>query len=321
MKTRRHINTVDRYEIEILLDRGYSQADISRTLGFDESAISREINKRKTESGIYIAKVADHKARVKRSNSKHQGMKIEKFPEIKKRIIKELKEHRSPDEIAGRMKEDKITPTIGTNAIYKWLYSPFGQRYCKYLCTKRYRKKKQKKKIKREMIPNRIPLELRPELGIHTEFDTFVNRRRYQSKDCVCVLSDIESKLFVGKKMNDLKPDTMTKSLNEILREIQVDTLTGDNGIENRSHENYLVPAYFCEPHSPWQKPHVENSIGLLRKWFVPKQRNLKTLTQSELDRYTDILNRKYRKSLGYKSAYEVAYRRGIIDSIPQRNY
>ena len=38
------------------------------------------------------------------------------------------------------------------------------------------------------------------------------------------------------------------------------------------------------------------------------------TTFQSQLH----LLNRKYRKSLGYKSAYEVAIERGIIKRIPR---
>ena len=73
-------------------------------------------------------------------------MKIESDKELRKLVILGLKTARSPDEIAGRMKEEKRKKRVGTNAIYKWVYSPFGQRYRRYLCTKRKQKKKQQKK-------------------------------------------------------------------------------------------------------------------------------------------------------------------------------
>ena len=86
-----------------------------------------------------------------------------------------------------------------------------------------------------------------------------------------------------------------------------------DKGLENKDHGQFGIPAYFADPHSPWQKPHVENNIGLLRRWFIKKGTNLQTVSDQQLQEYLHILNGKYRKSLGYQSAYEVAIKRGII--------
>ena len=112
-----------RDRIEALLDVGNLQKEIAKILKVDPSTISREIKRRKRKNGSYKSDTAEKKAKVKRGNSKYQGMKIEKHPELKKRIKKELKACRSPDEIAGMLKKEKVKPRIGTNAIYKWLYS------------------------------------------------------------------------------------------------------------------------------------------------------------------------------------------------------
>ena len=146
----RHLKQFDRDRIEALLNAGHKQEEIAKILDFDAGAISREINKRKRKNGKYLALTAQRKARAKRLNSKHPGMKLEENPELREQVIQGLKDHRSPDEIAGRMKRKKQNPRVGTNAIYKWLYSARGQAYCPLLCTKRYRKHKQKKKRKRE---------------------------------------------------------------------------------------------------------------------------------------------------------------------------
>ena len=78
------------------------------------------------------------------------------------------------------------------------------------------------------------------------------------------------------------------------------------------------VPSYFCTRGSPWQKPHVEGSIGLTRRWFLPKGTDLATVPEETLPSMFFVLNHKYRKSLGYKSAYEVSLERGIIKEIPK---
>jgi IS30 family transposase len=79
-----------------------------------------------------------------------------------------------------------------------------------------------------------------------------------------------------------------------------------DRGVENRSHDQFGLPAFFCDPHAPHQKPLVEGSIGLLRRWFFPKGTNLEKITEAELQDAFRILNNKYRKALQYRSAQEV---------------
>ncbi|MFC1802228.1 hypothetical protein ACFLY7_02190, partial [Patescibacteria group bacterium] len=153
----RQMNQSDRDRIYLLKKQGFKQTDIAELIGFDPSALSREINRRKKLNGEYDSDVAQHKANVCRGRSKYQGKKIEEDRNLKKYIIKKLKEKKSPDEISGRMGIEKKPFYASKNAIYEWLYSSWGQKYCKYLCTRRYKPKNHRKnKTKREMIPNRI---------------------------------------------------------------------------------------------------------------------------------------------------------------------
>lgn len=313
----RHLKQNDRDRIEALLDSGHNQEEVATILQFDSGAISREIKKRKTKDGRYVATAAQGKANVKRSNSKYQGMKIEKYPDLRADIIKLLMQLRSPDEIAGRMKLENWPIRINANAIYKWLHSPWGQNYCRYLCTQRYKKRKQQKLTKREMIPNRVSLVKRPKMGEHAEGDLFVSPTKtgaQQSGAIVCVPS---AQLLVGTMIENKKPATMVVAVRNIDDRILVKDYTWDNGMENRYHEQFGTSNYFADPHAPWQKPHVENSIGLLRRWFIKKGTNLVEVSESYFQECLHILNSKWRKSLGYRSAYEVALERGIIQKIP----
>ena len=312
-KKYRHLRQNDRDRIELLLRQGFSQKDIANVLGVNKSTVSREVTKRSRKNGRYHSYSAQFKANLKRSNSKYQGKKIEEHKELKEFIVLNLENKRSPDEIAGRSKEEDICPRVGKDAIYKWLYSVWGQKYCKYLCTKRYRPKKHKEKSKKEMIPDRVSLDIRPKTGNHAEADTFLSPKKSRSKTAVAVVSEIESKLFLGVKISNLKPKSMTWGMNMILAKMNVDSTALDNGQENRDHKNFLVPAFFCDPYSPWQKPHVEGNIGLLRRWFLPKGTDLASVSQEELDTYFNVLNNKWRKSLKYKSAIEVAREKGVL--------
>ncbi len=309
MRTKgKHVDINERNQIEILLNRGYTQKEISLVLDIHKGTISREISRHKQADGIYRASVAQHKADIKRRNSKYQCMKIHKDTNLESSIVSAMENYQSPEAIAGRI------GGISSPSIYKWLYSIHGQRYCHLLCSKRYRPKRRKKtKQKREMIKEAISIRERPTEGIHWEGDLFVSSSKLPHSVSVAAFVENRSKYMKNILIPNKKPSTMVYAVRRAFKDITVTDITFDRGIENKYHKLFPAPAYFCDPHSPWQKPHVENNIGLLRKWHIPSKTDLSCTSQKDITRYTDIINRKWRKSLGYKSSEEVAREYGII--------
>lgn len=316
----RHLTEHDRDRIHALYGNGYNQKAVAEVLGVNPGTISRELARYGRKTWRYNSTRAEKDAKNKRMRSKRAGMKVESRPELKKRIIAELKELRSPDEIAGRMKQEKLAVRIGTNAIYKWLYSDHGKEYRQYLCSRRVSKKSQSRLSKRHLIPNRISLRERPDDGtqIHGESDLFVSPMSLHSKTVGHLTVVPKAHLLVGQLIANKSPHTMVTSMKVIQRQVAVTTWTMDNGIENQYHEQFGIPTYFCTPGSPWQKPHVESSIGLTRRWFLPKGTDLAQVPDDTFQSMLFTLNHKYRKSLGYRSAYEVAMECGIIEKIPR---
>lgn len=316
----KHLTQYERDRIENLRFHRTSIVDIAKILGRDKGTISREIKSHTNKHHRYKATAAQKVAEASRHGSKAVGMKIEGNPDLRQRIIKELKQLRSPDEIAGRMKKDEVSPRVGTNAIYKWLYSDYGKEYCRYLCTRKIRKITQSKLGKRTLIPNRISIKQRPDdtAHIHAESDLFVSPTRLHSRLVGHLVILPDTKLLVGTLLPNKSPKTMVDSIQSIEKKLPITTWTLDNGIENVYHEQFSVQAYFCTPGSPWQKPHVENSIGLTRRWFLPKGTNLETVPEETFQSILHVFNHKYRKSLGYESAYERALKRGIIKKVPR---
>lgn len=308
----RHFTQVDRDRMEALLDHGHNQKEVAEIIGKSESAVSRERKRRKKRARKYRASVAHQKARAGRALSKHCGMAVESELKRKNFIIEELQKFRSPDEIAGRMKIDKQYTPIGKDAIYSWLYSTRGNQYAKHLCTMRKKKKQHKHTTKRQMIPNRISLKQRPKRGIHAQGDAFVSPKDGGTASGILVVIP-DSQLLLGTKTPTLSPKEYTPRIDRLLKQTSADDCTFDNGIENKYHEQLSMPAYFCDPHAPWQKPDVENNIGLLRRWFVPKNTHLNGMSETDLQGYLHVLNGKYRKSLAYKSAYEMSVKKSII--------
>jgi len=95
-------------------------------------------------------------------------------------------------------------------------------------------------------------------------------------------------------------------------------TLTWDQGSEMAGHVQITaatgMSVYFCEPHSPWQRPTNENSNGLLRDYF-PKGTNLAVHSAERLLEVQDELNNRPRKCLNWESPATVLGRLQLTHS------
>jgi len=312
MEKYEHITLVEREEIEILLRRGYKQYEIANVIGKHASTISREIseNRRKirkkggTVDGEYEAKVAHAKYKSRRRFSKFQVTKLHADDELRKYVIKKLKKSWSPQEISYGV-------DISSRTIYNWLYKGEGQRYCKYLISRRYTpKRRRKKKTKRTLIPNRVGIEQRDEkinnrseYG-HYEGDTIVSGRK--GRGSLVVIQERKSRYFDMRIIDNMKPDSFNKATKSILNKVKAESLTLDNGIENTRHDKLGIDTYFCNPYSSWEKGSIENLNRMIR-WFVPKGSDISCYSKEYIKNVVNIINNKPRKILGFKSPKQVA--------------
>jgi IS30 family transposase len=80
-------------------------------------------------------------------------------------------------------------------------------------------------------------------------------------------------------------------------------SLTWDQGKEMALHDQITealgMPVFFCDPHSPWQRPTNENTNGLLRQYF-PKGSDLRVHGPGRLAAVAAELNDRPRKTLGW---------------------
>lgn len=327
MKKKPKLSQFERDRIEAMFNAGHEQKDIAKVLDRDKGTISREIdrNRRKirkknvTVDGKYESSVAQHKAYCRRKYAKYQGKKINENNALKKYIVDGLRQCWNPEEIAGRMEESGVPFYASKTAIYEWLYSMWGQKYCYLLPSKQYkRKRRKKKKTERQMIPHRVGIQERPEgFGVefgHLEHDTFVSGKKTGSKVAGSVVLEPLLKFIALKKISNLKPLTNERAIQNMLNIFNSPkSITRDNGQENRKHELTSVPSFFCDPYSAWQKPHVEQIIKTLRRFFK-KGSDLNNYSDEEIGFVAFILNNKPRKSLGYKTPFELMIKHGMLN-------
>jgi transposase, IS30 family len=101
--------------------------------------------------------------------------------------------------------------------------------------------------------------------------------------------------------------EAMKAAIGDLPAEL-VRTITWDQGREMARHVDFTVDTgvqvYFCDPHSPWQRPSNENTNGLLRQ-YLPKGTDLSTHSAQDLADIARSLNNRPRKTLGFMKPSE----------------
>ena len=103
----------------------------------------------------------------------------------------------------------------------------------------------------------------------------------------------------------------------------QVHTITYDNGLEFAEHQKMAqtlsANIYFVHPYSSWERGLNENTNGIIRLYF-PKSRRLDNVTQKELKHIMDRLNHRPRKTLGFKTPYELFFKKNTLLTVALRS-
>jgi IS30 family transposase len=273
--------------------------------------VSDEI-RRNSVNGAYDPDKAHHKARVRRQQSKYQGMHIVGDAKTKKFVDAALLDDLSPEAIAGRIRaKERGMVGVSKDSIYRYVKSVYGRRI------ESYRKKKKQRRRKRAAVHpslhDRVFIDKRPR-GI--------NARRHVG-DCEgdFVVSGKDGSgvllVVVDRKLRvvflELVPDVSIEAVHDAFLRIkerfpELKSLTLDNDILFRNHAELAtllgVPIYFCHPYHSWEKGTVENVNKYIRR-DIPKGTDLSKLTPSFIVSLERKLNRRPMKCLGYRTAQE----------------
>lgn len=242
-----------------------------------------------------------------------------KKPETARWVISKLKEHWSPEQIAGRSAIEG-PERVSYEYVYRLLHEDKKRGGRLYRLLKRFGKRKQRLGERiyphQLQIPNRRSIEKRPKLAQYRkrlgdlEADLILGAS--QSGYVLSVI-DRKSRFMVLRKLRTKRKRTVRVQLERALRKMgQVKTLTVDNGTEFFDHQTLTrltgVPVFFTHPYCSTDKGSIENANALVR-YFLPKRTSFKKLTQKKLNKIEEALNQRPRKVLGYLTPKETHFK------------
>ena len=307
MEKYERLKTEERNEIVVMLNKGEVVNEIARRLGRDKSTISREI---KRNHGRKAQERAE-----KRQQESHRKFVMKSYA-LRKKVEEGISKRWSPEIVAGRIKVEGKLPQISPESIYRWIfnhkphligyltrYSKDGRHY------KRGRSVRNKERIKERIDITQRPQEInnRSEFG-HWETDLVEG----QGQCCLKVSVERKGRLSKIRKVENKTSRESNKALIEIFSQMPKDaikSITYDNGTENAGHIEinriFNAKSYFCQPYHCWEKGTVENTNGIIRRFF-PKNANFDNITDSEIAMLEFWLNNRPRKCLNYLTPQEV---------------
>ena len=142
------------------------------------------------------------------------------------------------------------------------------------------------------------------------EVDTIVSSHR-SHQECLLSVCDRKSRYCGLVLLRRRNASEVMRGFHFLFdsKELPLETMAGDRGTEFACYKEvesfWNVPFYFARPHSPWQKPSVENQNGLVRQFF-PKGTNFHQISSEQVAAVMRSLNNRPRKCLAFKTPTEV---------------
>ena len=312
----KHIGKDDWPCISRMLRAGHSFGEIARTIGKDQSALSRHVREYGGREK-YDAREVRRRKKMKRIAAM-DCIRVVKGS-LLRIITQELKNHKSPEQIAGVLGRKNIS--IAGSTIYRYLKER-APHLKKYLRSKKgkYRRRrgtktreKHREQAKKRRIDERPNIvERRGRIG-DFEGDTLVGRDKR-----VRIVSFVDRKTgyliaFLLPKMNAELLTTLSLKHFRYIPKKKKRTLTLDNGIEfsdwERLEKKTGMTIYFAYPYHFWERGSNENTNGLLREYF-PKTYDFNLITPAELAHVVRQLNNRERKRLRFLSPQHVFWKK-----------
>ena len=321
-----HLTTQEREIIYLFWNQGESLHSIAESVGRNVSTISRELSRNSSKEGKYSPSEAESKYKARRKSSCRK--KKLAVPEVRQLVQDLFLRHQwSPEQIAYRLRYEQNRIQISYSTIYRGLYAGMleehklshGERGVARKLRHRGKTRHHKGlEETRGKIKISNPIEERPEeaekrscIG-HWEADTVAGKT---GSSCLITLTDRCSRFLLTKHISKKTSKCVRDGMIELLQSIpsvQLKSITPDRGKEFSLHAEISsaladVPFYFPHPHAPWERGTNENTNGLIRE-YCPKSVDLDSFNAAFFIAFTNEINLRPRKCLGWKSPYEVFF-------------
>ena len=319
----RCLSLAEREEIALGVAQRLPQAEIARRLGRAASTVSREIARNSPARGPRRYRAVAAQVRAEERARRPKPSKLAVNGELRGWVQGKLEEDWSPEQVSLRLAAefpDDPEMRVSHETIYQALYvqgrGALRRELVRHLRTGRsLRKPRRTEGERRGRIPGMVNISGRPAeaddraVPGHWEGDQIAGKG---GKSQIGTLVERSTRFTMlvpmpGGKSAEAFAAAVTPviaGLPDALRR----SLTWDQGKEMALHKQIAVAAdceiYFCDPHSPWQRPSNENTNGLLRQYF-PKGSDLSAHSPQHLQDIADKLNGRPRKVLGWKTPAE----------------
>jgi IS30 family transposase len=315
MRTYTQLTQAQRYQISVLLKIGQRQTEIAKMIGKHKSTISREVSRNQGQRGY----------RPKQAQQMSMDRRKKATPRIQAAtwalIESKLQEDWSPEQISDWLKQNTDIQ-VSHERIYQYILADkrAGGSLHKHLRCQKKRRKRYGSNDRRGKLPNRRSIEERPEIVDQRqrigdwEVDTMIGKGHHQA---IVTLTERKSRFALLRKVERRKANLVSAAVIDLLQPVanRSHTITGDNGKEFAEHERIAqeleVSFFFAHPYSAWERGANENMNGLIRQ-YIPKNRDLTSVTDEELLLIMNKLNHRPRKCLDFKTPFEVFFEQSV---------
>lgn len=314
-----HLTIEERETIFLLHSQNNPLRVIARTLRRSCSTISREL--KRNDNSYSPSKAQRQYNRNKARCGRHKVLGDPKTLNVVQHLF--LDWQWSPEEISARLKFEHSKIQISYSTIYRAVYSgAFDKDFSRYSRgairklrhhgksrhTKGYQEHRGKIRVSNSIDDRPLTATNRSKIG-HWELDTVAGKTGHS---CIVTMVDRKSRYLFMTKAEKKSSIPVTTAIDSILADLPpqyLASITPDRGKEFSKHteltDKYGVEFYFPYPHAPWQRGTSENTNGLIRE-YLPKAEDMDPITNTRIQEYQELINKRPRKCLGWKTPFEV---------------
>jgi IS30 family transposase len=229
------------------------------------------------------------------------GKKIALDPPLRSFVEVHLMDDQSPEMIALRLKRVATHLTYASGSVIRrYIASPYGRRIESHragVFRKKRGRRGSRKNIEGKRMIDKRPLKINKRWGLgHMEGDFIVSGK--SGSGIVLALRDRKVRKNLLERILPVSVKNVERALMRMKKRYpEMQTITFDNDIlflEHKRLEKILgIRIYFCHPHSPWEKPSIENLNKDLRR-YIPKSSDISKYSRRFMANLEAKMNRRF---------------------------